>query len=577
MNKTKTILALILGVAVGVAATRFWPASGSSGDAEASSGEKKPVYWVAPMDPNYRRDKPGKSPMGMDLIPVYPEDLGGGSDSPGTVKISPDVVNNLGVRTALAQKIRLIDTIRTVGHVEYAEDRLVHVHSRVSGWVEKLYVRAEGDPVKKGQPLFEIYSPELVNAQEEYLLALQRDNKALIDAARERLKALELPRSTIRKLKKTRKVSQRITIPAPAKGVVLKLPIRQGFYVKPATTMMSIGSLDEVWVQTEVNQRQADLVRAGDKVIVETDFLPGERFEGVVDYVYPALNAKTRTLSVRIRLANLGNRLKPNMYADVRIKPQASSKETLAVPREAVIRTGSMDRVVLALGDGRFKSIKVRLGRVNMDWAEILEGLAPEDRVVTSAQFLLDSESSVSSDFVRMSHSEQETDVPKAVWVEAKVVSVMADHGMLTLRHQAIPEWEWPEMVMDFSTADGVDLSGVEKDMTVHVQIRKEGDEYPVVAVHMPGEGDESDGIMDKATTDATVKAVMPDHRMLTLDHDPIAAWGWPAMKMDFLVSEGVEIDRLKVGDRIRIEVGKTTDGHTPIVGIEKLAGEDGK
>ncbi len=577
MNTTKIVLVLILGVAVGVAVTRFWPASDSAADAEASSGEKKPVYWVAPMDPNYRRDEPGKSPMGMDLIPVYPEDLGGGSDSPGTVKISPDVVNNLGVRTALAQKIRLIDTIRTVGHVEYAEDRLVHVHSRVSGWVEKLYVRAEGDPVKKGQPLFEIYSPELVNAQEEYLLALQRDNKALIDAAHERLKALELPRSTIRKLKKTRKVSQRITIPAPAKGVVLKLPIRQGFYVKPATTMMSIGSLDEVWVQTEVNQRQADLVRAGDKAIVETDFLPGERFEGVVDYVYPALNAKTRTLSVRIRLANPGNRLKPKMYADVRIKPQASSKETLAVPREAVIRTGSMDRVVLALGDGKFKSIKVRLGRVNMDWAEILEGLAPEDRVITSAQFLLDSESSVSSDFVRMSHSEQEADVPEAVWVEAKVVSVMADHGMLTLRHQAIPEWEWPEMVMDFSTANDVDLSGVEKDMTVHVQIRKEGDEYPVVAVHMPGEGDESGGIMDKATTDATVKAVMPDHRMLTLDHDPIAAWGWPAMKMDFLVSEGLEIDSLKVGDRIRIEVGKTADGHTPIVGIEKLAGEDGK
>lgn len=576
MNTLRLVLVLVLGAAIGMAASRYWPANAVGDNAEASSDEKNPLYWVAPMDPNYKRDKPGKSPMGMDLVPVYADDLGGGSDSPGTIKVDPDVVNNIGVRTALAQKIRMADAIRTVGNVVYAEDQLVHVHSRVNGWIEKLYVRAEGDPVKKGQPLFEIYSPELVNAQEEYLLALQRDNKALIEAARERLKALELPSSTIRKLKKTRKVLQRITIPSPAKGVVLKLPIRQGFYVKPATTMMSIGSLDEVWVQTEVDQRQADLVRAGDPVIVESDFLPGERFEGAVDYVYPALNAKTRTLPVRVRLDNPGNRLKPNLYADVRITPQMSNKETLAVPREAVIRTGSMDRVVLALGDGKFKSIKVRLGRVNMDWAEILDGLEVGDRVVSSAQFLLDSESSVNSDFVRMHHGNQESEVPHEVWVDAKVESVMADHGMLTLRHQAIPEWEWPEMVMDFNTADDVDLSGVEKGMKVRVQIQKDdGNNYLVVALQMSSDDDGEGGIVDKASTEATVKAVMPDHRMLTLDHDPIPAWGWPAMKMDFLVTEGLDISSLKVGDRIRVEVGKSGDGHTPIVGIEKLAGED--
>ncbi len=576
MSAAKHIVVLVLGAALGAGAMYFLPQETSDGEG-SDSGERKPLYWVAPMDPNYKRDKPGKSPMGMDLIPVYPEDLAGGGDSSGTVSISPDVVNNLGVRTAQAQMMRLVDTIHTVGHVEYAEDRLEHVHSRVSGWVEKLHVRAEGDPVEKGQPLYEIYSPELVNAQEEYLIALQRGNKSLVQAAHDRLMALELSHATIERLKKTRKVAQRVTMLAPAGGVVLELGIREGYYVKPATTIMSIGTLDEVWVLTEVYQRQADLVRAGDPVVVTTDFLPGEQFEGVVDYVYPALDAKTRTLPVRVRLANPGHRLKPNMYVDVRIQPQAAATETLVVPREAVIRTGTMDRVVLALGDGKFKSVKVRLGRVNVDWAEILEGLEKGDRVVTSAQFLLDSESSVNSDFVRMNHGEQEADQVNEVWVEARVESVMADHGMLTLTHKAIPEWEWPEMTMDFTTAEGVDLSGVEAGMTIHVQIRKdEGGNYPIVAVHVPdGQAGGSD-VTDTAWTEATVKAVMADHRMLTLDHDPIPVWGWPAMQMDFLVAEGVDISGLQVGDRIRIQVGKTADGHTPIIGIEYPAGEGG-
>ncbi len=579
MSTMKTVTVLALGVAIGLGAARFWPAADSEGGGEgSSSGERKPLYWVAPMDPNYKRDKPGKSPMGMDLIPVYPEDLAGEGDSPGTVKISPDVVNNLGVRTALAQRIRMVDRIQTVGHVDYPEDTLTHVHARVSGWVEKLHVKAEGDPVEAGQPLFEIYSPELVNAQEEYLLALQRGNKALVNAARERLEALHLPEQTIRALKKRRKVFQRVTMNAPASGVVLKLPIREGFYVKPATTMMSIGTLDEVWVLTEVYQRQADLVQAGDPVTVTSDFLPGEVFEGVVDYVYPALDPKTRTLPVRVRLANPGNRLKPNMFADVRIEPQKASMETLVVPREAVIRTGTMDRVVLALGDGKFKSVMVRLGRVNVDWAEIVEGIMEGDRVVTSAQFLLDSESSVNSDFVRMNHGDEAQNVPAEVWVEARVESVMADHGMLTLTHKAIPEWEWPEMTMDFTTADGVDISAVREGMIIHVQITKADDgSYPITGVHVPEDAQSDVSVIDQAWTGATVKAVMTDHRMLTLDHDPIPEWGWPAMQMDFLVDEDVDISRLKVGDRIRIQVAKTTDGHSPIIGIETESQQHGE
>jgi len=285
--------------------------------------------------------------------------------------------------------------------VQYDEDRLIHIHPRVEGWIEKLHVKAAGDPVAIGQPLYELYSPQLVNAQEELLLALKRNNERLVQAAEDRLLALQLSPGFIGELKRERQVRQTITFRAPQNGVVDNLNIREGFYVKPGTTLMSIGALDDVWVEAEVFERQAALVAVGLPVTMTLDYLPGETWEGTVDYVYPSLDEKTRTLRIRLRFNNEAGTLKPNMFAQVLIRA-GPSQDTLIIPREAVIRTGDQDRVVLALGAGRFKSIAVDLGRVDQQDAEILRGLQVGDRVVVSAQFLLDSESSKTSDFMRM-------------------------------------------------------------------------------------------------------------------------------------------------------------------------------
>ena len=370
--------------------------------------EKKPLYWVSPMDANYKRDKPGTSPMGMKLIPYYGDSGSGPSAGKGTIRVNPDVINNLGVRIATAKVTDLHSRIDTVGYVNYNEDKLVHIHPRVQGWIEKLYVKAEGDEVINNQPLYDIYSPELVNAQEELIIALERKNKRLISAAKNRLIALQIPQVTIDKLIKNRKVQQRITFYAPQGGVVENLNIREGVFVKPGTTIMSIGDLSEVWVEAEVFERQASEVKTGTPVTMTLDYLPGKTYKGKVDYIYPTLDAKTRTVKVRLRFKNPTGEFKPNMFAQVAI--HTSGDAALLIPKEALIRTGSQDRVVLALGQGSFKSIAVKVGRYDDQNVEILSGLSAGDKVVSSAQFLLDSESSKTSDFKRMNHGAEDAD-----------------------------------------------------------------------------------------------------------------------------------------------------------------------
>ncbi|UTW44209.1 efflux RND transporter periplasmic adaptor subunit [bacterium SCSIO 12696] len=403
----KSLLVAIISVLVTAATTYYLTRQGvenaSGGDAME---EKKPLYWVAPMDPNYRRDKPGQSPMGMDLIPVY-DDAVAGQDDAGLVSISPTVVNNLGVRTTPVKRGALNTTITTVGYVQYDEDRLIHIHPRVEGWIDKLYVKASGDPVKRGDPLYSLYSPELVNAQEELLLALNRKNARLIKAAEDRLKALQVDAAVIAQLKRDRAVKQKLTFYVPQTGVVDNLHIREGFFVKPGTTLMSVGALDSVWVEAEVFERQAVLVEVGSPVSMTLDYLPGQQWQGQVDYVYPTLDPKTRTARVRLRFANPEELLKPNMFAQVAI--QACPKtDVLVVPREAVIRTGTQNRVVLAVGEGRFKSVVVTLGYVAGDMVEVTSGLEEGELIVTSAQFLLDSESSKTADFARLESGDAE-------------------------------------------------------------------------------------------------------------------------------------------------------------------------
>ncbi len=473
---TSAAVGLVLGIA-----TTLIVSGGSSGGVHATP-EKDPLYWVAPMDPNYRRDEPGKSPMGMDLIPVFDEGEKTNDEGPGTIYISPDVVNNLGVRAHLVERSPLHSEIVTVGYVQYDEDKLIHIHPRVSGWVEKLYVKSTGDPVTKDAPLYDLYSPELVNAQEELMLALGRNNQRLVQAAEDRLKALQISSQFIKKLKHDRSIRQTVTFYAPQNGVVDNLNIREGFFVQPGTTMLSIGSLAQVWVEAEIFERQASLVKPNDDVTMTLDYLPGQTWKGRVDYIYPTLNSKTRTVRIRLRFDNPQESLKPNMFAQVTVHTD-SADSLLVIPREALIRTGKQDRVVLALGDGNYKSIAVKVGRMDNEKVEILEGIEEGERIVTSAQFLLDSESSKTSDFKRMHHGEGK---PKSVWVAGEIQVLMKGQRKVSASHEPIDAWEWPAMTMDFYINDDVDIERLSPGTQLHMEITKRPDgQYEISGVHV--------------------------------------------------------------------------------------------
>ncbi|MFT7242839.1 MAG: Cu(I)/Ag(I) efflux system membrane fusion protein [Candidatus Azotimanducaceae bacterium] len=420
-------------------------------------GSDQPLYWVAPMDPNFRRDSPGKSPMGMELVPFYANKVAAES-GPGTVFISPHVVNNLGVRSVNVKMSRLDTEIVTVGYVQYDEEKLVHVHPRVEGWIDELYVKTSGEAVKKGDPLYALYSPELVNAQEEYLIALSRSNQLLMDAALTRLRALQLSDEVIQELRQSRKVLQKTIFYSPQTGVVDNLNIREGFYVKPGTKILSIGSLDEVWVEAEVFERQSSLVRVGDAVLMSLNYVPGREWQGRVDYIYPTVDAETRTIRLRMRFSNTDHLLKPNMYAQVVIST-GSLQQVLLVPNEALIRTARQERVVLDLGDGQFKSVEVKTGQRGPDAVEIVKGLRLNDRVVVSAQFLLDSESSRSSDFKRM-YSRNEAEVSTAT-VNGRINAIDIALGVVNLSREAIPEWNRGPATVDFDVSRDIDLSSL--------------------------------------------------------------------------------------------------------------------
>lgn len=376
-------------------------------ESQTQSASAEPLYWVAPMDPNYRRDKPGKSPMGMDLVPVYAE--GSANEPAGTVTISPAVENNLGVRTAAVEFDLLKQEIRTVGYISADEDSQWQLNSRVSGWIEKLYVKSVGEPIQKGQALFELYSPELVKAQEEFLNALRLNkmqssggqNNNLISSSRLRLQALGLNQDQITRLEQQRKVEQKTTFYARQSGYLSQLNIREGAYIAPANKVLEVASLETVWLKAELFEAQAAWVKTGDSAEIRFEAFPDQTWQGKVDLIYPELDEKNRTVAVRLRIANPDLQLKPNMFAQLSLSTTALSPAML-IPREALIRSSDLQRVVVALGNGRFRSVKVNIGRENSAQIEVLEGLMPGQKVVTSAQFMLDSESSLNADFSRM-------------------------------------------------------------------------------------------------------------------------------------------------------------------------------
>ena len=362
--------------------------------------EAKPLYWVAPMDPNFRRDEPGLSAMGMDLIPFYGSDNDDDAEE-GVVLLKPEVSNNISVKIERVRFTPWQSKIESYGTFEYNEEEIHHLHSRVSGWIHKLYVNAQGEKVKKGQALYSFYSPELANAQEELLLSLNTNETQLIHASQEKLMALGVPFQAIKSVIDTRTVQKNITYYAQLDGVVKELKVRHGFFVKPESNIMSIAPLDNIWLQAEVFESQLSQINEQDPVTIKVDAYPNIRIKGTVDYIYPSLQLPSRTAKIRIRVNNTKLNLKPNMFAQV-LFTKLDDQKTIIVSLNSVIRTGTSNRVVLVKDDGKYQSVAVTLGRTNSEFIEVISGIEKDDSIVSSAQFLIDSESNMDREFDRM-------------------------------------------------------------------------------------------------------------------------------------------------------------------------------
>ncbi len=545
-----TIVALLVGGALGYGANHFLSErSHDTGDMPAgNTSSDEPLYWVAPMDPNYQRDQPGKSPMGMDLIPVF-ADGSADANKPGTVTIDPAVENNLGVKTTLIEREPLSPRIETVGYVAFDESLLWQTNVRVTGWVEKLYVNAIGDSVRKGDTLFSLYSPELVKAQEELFSAYQTDRRGLVKGATERLMTLGLQTQQIDAIKRNGKVSQNIEIKAPADGVIASLNIREGGYLSPAQTVISAGPLHHVWVDAEVFERQSHWVTAGSKARMTLDALPGREWVGEVDYVYPILDAKTRTLRVRLKYDNPNGELKPNMFANITLQP-SSVDEVLTAPASSVIRSGGMTRVVLSEGDGKYRSVRIEVGREAGEKIEILQGLEQGDRIVTSAHFMLDSESSQSADLSRINGVEPHAET---IWAQGEVTAVMDDHDMLTINHQPVPEWNWPGMVMDFNLAQDIDASNFVVGQRIEFEIQQSSSGmYEVVDYTV----DDTE-VVSELWVNGSITMLMADFGMITLKYSEVPEWQWPAGEMNFSVESSVDLSDFTEGQNVQFLVEK--------------------
>jgi len=396
------LAALVAAAGAGYYARTPEPASKPVASATAPK-ERKILYWYDPMVPASHFDKPGPSPfMDMELVPKYADEEG----SAGGLAIDPRVVQNLGVRTAPVETGSLVRRIDTVGYVRPDEHRIEVVQPRAAGWVEKLHVRAVNDPVRRGQLLLELYAPDILAAQEEYLLAAkaaQRDpaDRALEQAAQRRLALLGLSEEQIRALAASGKASRRVAVYATSDGIVSELGVREGMAVTPGTPMFSLLDLSSVWVTAEIPEAQAGWVAPGAAVEIAVPALPGHVLKGRVEYIYPQLDGTTRTLQVRVRLPNPGLKLKPGMYARVAIRG-AAAQQAVLVPSEAVIGTGTRSVAIVAEGGGRYAAVEIKTGDEADGRTEILEGLAPGQTVVVSGQFLIDSEASLRGTLQRL-------------------------------------------------------------------------------------------------------------------------------------------------------------------------------
>ncbi len=384
----------------------FFASKETSSTATQTTQGKRILYYRDPMDPTMRSDKPGKSPMGMDMVPVYEGEADGG------IKIDPTTVQNTGVRYETAQRRALSKTIRTVGKVDYDEKKLYYVNTKISGWVDKLYVNYTGKFVRKGEPLLEIYSPELVSAEEEYIIALKYKNveprqsgqAELYNRAHRKLMFWDISHEQIDRLEATGKIEKTMALVAPATGVIVEKNVLQGGNIMAGTNLFKIADLSTVWVNAEVYEYEVPFIKVGQRATVTLAYIPGKVITGRVSYIYPYLNPDTRTVRVRVEIPNPNLLLKPEMFATVELQSPVTIN-AVAVPEQAVIHSGERNVVVVSRGDGRFESRDVKLGVLAGGYYQVLDGVQDGEKIVVSSQFLLDSESNLKAVLQKMSPS----------------------------------------------------------------------------------------------------------------------------------------------------------------------------
>ncbi|MGY5957901.1 efflux RND transporter periplasmic adaptor subunit [Kosakonia sp. BK9b] len=442
----KTILALLVAA---VAAAGIGYFAGRQHVVPATAGapapERKVLYWYDPMVPDQRFDKPGKSPfMDMPLVPRYADE----APAIGGVSISAQQQQNLGMTTARVEKRTLGSAFSAFATVTTDERSVRSVPSPAAGVVEKLYVRAPQQWVKKGEALAQLWIPQWTAAQQEYLAVRQLGDAALTRAARERLALQFMPEAIIRAVERSGKPQTRLILRAGEQGYVVKLDTREGAQVVATQSLFELASLDPVWLVVDYPQTQAYALAAGSEIFATSASWPGEQFHGRVSELLPQLETATRTLKARIVLDNRQQKLKPGMFLTVTAAQSSQQAAVLAMPEEALITTGAANRVLLATGEGHFQAVNVTVGRTAQGWVEVLSGLKEGDSVVTSGQFLIDSEASLRS-ALPAQHSSAAMEKSVQQYDATGVVKAI-DNGSITLAHQPVPALNWGAMTMDF-------------------------------------------------------------------------------------------------------------------------------
>ncbi len=400
--------ALVAGLGGGYLLFGGSEAPPNSGIENQAATERKPLFYRNAMIPTVTSPIPAKDSMGMDYIPVYAEDETDSNAPAGTVKIDPTTVQNIGVRTEIAIEGPLSRAVRAVGRVDFDETLLTRIYPKINGWIGTLMVDKTGAQVKKGDVLLSIYSPQLVASQEEYLLALSNRKtlansplkdirhgaESLVKSARLRLELLDMPEHQIKELERSGEISRETHIHSPFDGVVIKMGVLAGQYVMPNTQLYQLADLSKVWVYAEVYEFELPWIKENDTAQITVEGVPGREFHGHISYIYPYLDRKTRTAKVRLEFDNSDGALLPAMFASVTLK-SARSEPTVLIPSQAVVRSGTRKQVFVVREPGKFEPRKVVIGISSEGQTQILEGVAAGEEVVISAQFLIDSESSL--------------------------------------------------------------------------------------------------------------------------------------------------------------------------------------